>query len=125
MCNQGATDISCRVNMKLLQYFMKKEFTEKNAGSQKTEKSSEKKVYAQPVYEVGRPSREAMKITDCPHVNRKHYAKNMCSTCYRKHGRDQNAWNCEHKELANYSMGMCQTCYLNDYRERQIEKKRV
>lgn len=39
----------------------------------------------------------------------------MCSSCYRKYGRNQNAWNCQHKERLLYSMGMCQTCYLSDY----------
>ena len=120
-CAHGATDISCRVNSKLLHYFMKKEFSPK-------EKSVESKPvppHAQPQYEVGRPSRDAMKITACPHVNRKHYAKNMCSTCYRKHGRDQKAWRCEHTDQVNYSMGLCQTCYLSDYHKRQLDKKRV
>jgi hypothetical protein len=32
--------------------------------------------------------KQVMKITKCPHVNRKHYAKNMCSSCYRKYGRN-------------------------------------
>ncbi|CDW81820.1 UNKNOWN [Stylonychia lemnae] len=69
---------------------------------------------------------KVMAITKCPHVNRKHYAKvkflqfknsyqNMCSSCYRKYGRNQNAWNCQHNERLLYSMGMCQTCYLSDY----------
>ena len=29
-----------------------------------------------------------MTITKCPHTHRKHYAKNMCSSCYRKFGRN-------------------------------------
>ena len=119
-CTQGATDISCRVNSKLLHYFMKKEFINKI-----DEKKSVEIKPVQPQYETGRPSREAMKITACPHVNRKHYAKNMCSTCYRKHGRDQMAYKCEHTDQANYSMGLCQTCYLSDYHKRQLDKKRV
>jgi hypothetical protein len=52
-------------------------------------------------------NQKVMKITDCPHTSRKHYAKNMCSSCYRKYGRNQNAWNCAHKERLLYSMGMC------------------
>lgn len=39
----------------------------------------------------------------------------MCSSCYRKYGRNQNAWNCPHVDRLLYSMGMCQTCYLSDY----------
>ena len=63
-----------------------------------------------------------MKITKCPHANRKHYAKNMCSSCYRKYGRNQNAWNCAHKDRLLYSMGMCQTCYLSDYHKRKNQE---
>jgi hypothetical protein len=61
----------------------------------------------------------SMKITKCPHVHRKHYAKNMCSSCYRKFGRNQLAWNCEHTDRLNYSIGMCQACYLSDYHKRR------
>ena len=32
--------------------------------------------------------KQVMKVTKCPHANRKHYAKNMCSSCYRKYGRN-------------------------------------
>lgn len=56
-----------------------------------------------------------MLITKCAHINRKHYAKNMCSSCYRKFGRSQNAWKCQHTDRLVYSMGMCQNCYLTDY----------
>jgi hypothetical protein len=56
-----------------------------------------------------------MQITKCPHPNRKHYAKNMCSSCYRKFGRNDYARNCEHHDRLLYSKGMCQTCYLSDY----------
>jgi hypothetical protein len=28
------------------------------------------------------------KITNCPHIFRKHYAKGMCASCYRKFGRN-------------------------------------
>mmetsp|Transcript_5412 Transcript_5412/g.8376 ORF Transcript_5412/g.8376 Transcript_5412/m.8376 type:complete len:126 (-) Transcript_5412:95-472(-) len=66
--------------------------------------------------------KQVMKITRCPHTNRKHYAKNMCSSCYRKYGRNQNAWNCAHKERLLYSMGMCQTCYLSDYHKRKSQE---
>jgi hypothetical protein len=65
----------------------------------------------------------SMKITKCPHVHRKHYAKNMCSSCYRKFGRNQLAWNCSHTDRLNYSIGMCQTCYLSDYHKRRTKAK--
>jgi len=61
-----------------------------------------------------------MKITKCAHVNRKHYAKNMCSSCYRKYGRNQQAWKCPHTDRLNYSIGMCQTCYLSNYHKKRI-----
>jgi len=65
-----------------------------------------------------------MQITKCPHTKRKHYAKNMCSSCYRKFGRNQNAWKCEHTDRLLYSMGMCQTCYLADYHKKRTQIKR-
>lgn len=66
----------------------------------------------------------SMKITKCPHTNRKHYAKNMCSSCYRKFGRNQYATKCGHTDRLLYSMGMCQTCYLADYHQRRTKIKR-
>eukprot|EP00347_Sterkiella_histriomuscorum_P000559 403375380 len=70
-------------------------------------------------------AQKVMAITKCPHVNRKHYAKNMCSSCYRKYGRNQNAWNCVHHDRLLYSMGMCQTCYLSDYHKRKCKSSAV
>lgn len=67
----------------------------------------------------------SMKITKCPHVHRKHYAKNMCSSCYRKFGRNQLAWACEHTDKLNYSIGMCQTCYLSDYHKRRTQAAKL
>jgi len=65
-----------------------------------------------------------MMVTKCPHTDRKHYAKNMCASCYRKNGRGQLTWNCKHKDRLNYSMGMCQTCYLSDYNKRRNKTKK-
>lgn len=65
-----------------------------------------------------------MNVTKCPHTDRKHYAKNMCASCYRKNGRGQLTWNCKHKDRLNYSMGMCQTCYLSDYNKRRNKTKK-
>ena len=64
-------------------------------------------------------NKEVMKITKCPHIHRKHYAKNMCSSCYRKNGRDTLAFNCQHEDRPAYSMGMCQPCYITDYHRRK------
>ena len=65
-----------------------------------------------------------MEVTKCPHTDRKHYAKNMCSSCYRKYGRNQNATKCPHTDRQLYSMGMCQSCYLADYHQRRTKIKR-
>ena len=51
----------------------------------------------------------------CGHLNRKHYAKNMCSNCYHKGGRTKLSWNCEHNDRPLYARGMCQVCYLHNY----------
>ena len=60
-------------------------------------------------------------VTQCPHKDRKHYAKNMCSSCYRRYGRNQNATKCGHTDRLLYSMGMCQTCYMADYHQRRTK----
>lgn len=57
----------------------------------------------------------------CPHTDRKHYAKNMCSSCYRRFGRKQYATKCGHSDRLLYSMGMCQTCYMADYHKRRTK----
>ena len=54
-------------------------------------------------------------VSACPHTNRKHYAKNMCSVCYHRFGRRKLAWNCDHRTRFNYSKGLCQPCYLRNY----------
>ena len=66
-----------------------------------------------------------MRITKCPHENRKHYAKNMCSSCYRKFGRNEYAVNCPHTNKLLYSKGMCQTCYLSDYHQTRTKARRA
>eukprot|EP00356_Strombidium_inclinatum_P016227 CAMPEP_0170486954 /NCGR_PEP_ID=MMETSP0208-20121228/5847_1 /TAXON_ID=197538 /ORGANISM="Strombidium inclinatum, Strain S3" /LENGTH=295 /DNA_ID=CAMNT_0010761049 /DNA_START=496 /DNA_END=1383 /DNA_ORIENTATION=+ len=73
---------------------------------------------------TGEANDKVMKVTKCPHTERKHYAKNMCSSCYRKYGRSQNATACEHTDRLVYSMGMCQTCYLADYHKKRTKVKR-
>ncbi len=51
-------------------------------------------------------------IKNCPHVERKHYAKKMCYICYIKHGRTKKAWKCKHPDRVLYAKGMCKSCYL-------------
>lgn len=45
----------------------------------------------------------------------------MCSTCYRKYGRDQFAYACAHTERPIYSLGMCHACYIDDYLKRKYQ----
>jgi hypothetical protein len=113
--SQG-NDIACRLNSKLLHYFMQKEFLNKNEKDTpfresphlETENESvPTKANEEPERAAQQGETCAMKVTKCPHTNRKHYAKNMCSSCYRKFGRNQLAWNCEHTDRLNYSVGMC------------------
>jgi len=59
-------------------------------------------------------------IINCPHTNRKHYAKNMCNNCYHKQGRAKRAWLCPHSKKAHYAKGLCQNCYLNQYHENKV-----
>jgi hypothetical protein len=67
-----------------------------------------------------------MKITDftsisklkemgCPHLDKKHYAKNMCNACYHRQGRVKKAWLCPHTNKVHYARGKCRNCYLNSY----------
>ena len=53
----------------------------------------------------------------CPHKDRKHYAKSMCSNCYHNQGRTKKAWLCPHQDKAHYARGKCQTCYLYQYHQ--------
>ena len=60
-------------------------------------------------------------ITDCPHEDRKHYAKNMCYTCYHRQGREKKAWVCEHSTHAHYALGLCHNCYQNKYLFKKLQ----
>lgn len=57
----------------------------------------------------------AVRVTNCPHYRRKHYAKGMCSACYHKSGRTVLAQVCRHKDRPLYAKGRCQYCYLRRY----------
>lgn len=65
----------------------------------------------------------------CPHVDRKHYAKNMCLNCYHKCGKSKMASKCIHTNKSHYSNGLCQNCYLAQYyrkrKEKQLSKQKV
>lgn len=51
----------------------------------------------------------------CPHLDKKHYAKNMCHNCYHRKGKSRMADACEHTTRPHYSNGLCQSCYLAQY----------
>ena len=63
-------------------------------------------------------------ITACPHTQKKHYAKNMCSTCYHKQGRGHFARSCPHKDKPLYARGKCQSCYLQQYHRTRVFGRR-
>lgn len=63
-------------------------------------------------------------ITACPHTDKKHYAKNMCSNCYHKHGRGNYARSCPHKDKPLYARGKCQSCYLHQYHRSRVFGRR-
>ena len=69
-------------------------------------------------------SSRTYQITACPHTSRKHYAKNMCSTCYHKHGRGNYAKSCPHKDKPLYARGKCQSCYLHQYHRSRVFGRR-
>lgn len=68
-------------------------------------------IYASP--------KRLMQNTRCPHIERKHYAKNMCSACYHKTARPSRAWKCPHRHLPLYAKGRCHDCYIVHYYRRK------
>ena len=62
-------------------------------------------------------------VTECPHPNRKHYAKRKCYNCYHKEGRVKKAWVCEHSTKPHYAHGLCHNCYQNNHIEMKTKKK--
>lgn len=68
--------------------------------------------------------RTTKQITNCEHVNRKHYAKGLCSTCYHKGGRTKLAWNCEHRDRLHYAKGCCTDCYVQFHSTRGKGRKK-
>ena len=67
--------------------------------------------------------RKKREIINCPHKTKKHYAKNMCITCYHRRGRTKKAWNCPHSDKLHYSKGLCQNCYLALYYQKRKAKR--
>lgn len=67
--------------------------------------------------------KRVMKNTNCPHKNAKHYAKNMCSSCYHLRGRVKKAWKCEHINEFHYALGLCYNCYFSQHKKNKKEKK--
>ena len=55
------------------------------------------------------------KVIECPHTDRKFYAKGMCVNCYHRRGRTKKAWKCAHTNKMHYSKGLCKFCYLASY----------
>ena len=61
------------------------------------------------------PPKLLMQNSHCPHPERKHYAKNMCSACYHNTARPSRAWKCQHRSLPLYAKGRCHDCYVTHY----------
>ena len=62
-------------------------------------------------------------IVDCPHTDRRYYAKGMCVNCYHRRGRTKKAWNCPHTKKTHYSKGLCKYCYLASYYKSRTTKR--
>ena len=69
------------------------------------------------------PMRKTKNVTACPHYDRKHYAKNMCSACYNKNGRTKKAWVWGHPDKIHYAKGLCQFWYLAKYHKENSSNK--
>jgi hypothetical protein len=69
--------------------------------------------------------REFKTNSACPHVNKKHYAKNMCYNCYHRGGRSKKAWACIHTDRQHYSFGLCHNCYQNIHNEKNKKSDEI
>ena len=80
-------------------------------------KSNKKRKEQTPFLQKKRIKRKKLilKNTKCPHKSAKHYAKNMCSTCYHSKGRIKRAWKCPHTDSYHYALGLCRMCYQENY----------
>jgi hypothetical protein len=64
----------------------------------------------------------------CTHLDKKHYAKNMCHQCYHRKGKSRMADACDHTTKSHYSNGLCQGCYLSQYymkRKKKLKEKEL
>lgn len=64
-----------------------------------------------------RKHRKPKRVTACPHIYKKHYARSMCNACYHRFGRIGLAWNCGHPDRKLYAKGKCEVCYIKQYME--------
>ena len=62
-------------------------------------------------------------IVNCPHKDRRYYAKGMCVNCYHRRGRTKKAWLCPHTRKTHYSKGLCKYCYLASYYKTRTDGK--
>jgi hypothetical protein len=69
------------------------------------------------IYEdnLKKKDRKLKKITNCPHVELKHYAKGMCNHCYHRYGRKGYSTQCPHTTKPAYAKGLCSNCYFTNY----------
>ncbi|CAG9324869.1 unnamed protein product [Blepharisma stoltei] len=70
-----------------------------------------------PVLKIKKRRKKTQRITACQHINKKHYARGMCNSCYHRYGRDTYAWLCEHTDRKLYAKGMCELCYNKQHAE--------
>ena len=76
-------------------------------------------VNVNPIVEDQKNSRMYM-ITECPHRDRKYYARGMCKSCYNAYGKVNYATECAHSNKMVYALKKCQKCYSKDrYSSRQ------
>ncbi|CAG9333773.1 unnamed protein product [Blepharisma stoltei] len=87
------------------------------------EKTDVSKPCEKKVLKEKRRHKKSQRITACKHINKKHYAKGMCNSCYHRYGRDTYAWICEHTERKLYAKGMCELCYNKCHAESSTKIK--
>ena len=92
-------------------------------GNSPSDNTGNKKTAAA-VAKIPGPNNEISKrqITECPHTDRKYYAKGMCANCYHRRGRSKKAWACPHPRKTHYSKGLCKYCYLSNYYKSRTAK---
>ncbi len=81
--------------------------------NQHLKKRNKPKSFALPIKEgdIFRVVRIA-KVTDCPHLLQRAYARGMCRRCYNKYGRTKLATGCPHKTRLMFCKKLCKSCFL-------------